>query len=95
MKLKEKLASKKISGFSSFPQYIKNAIINALYRGDLGPKTIGLINKGNWKSASEEYLNHKNAKSGPTQIIRRMKTNALAFNNYDRQSGQIKEISLA
>ena len=95
VKLKEKLASKKISGFSSFPQYIKNAIINALYRGDLGPKTIGLINKGNWKAASEEYLNHKNAKSGPTQTIRRMKTNALAFNNYDRQSGQIKEISLA
>ena len=95
VKLKEKLASKKISGFSSFPQYIKNAIINALYRGDLGPKTIGLINKGDWKAASEEYLNHKNAKSGPTQIIRRMKTNALAFNNYAQQSGQIKEISLA
>jgi GH24 family phage-related lysozyme (muramidase) len=88
VKIKEKLAGKKISGFSSLPQYIKNAIISALYRGDLGPKTIGFINSGDWNKASVEYLNHKNAKTGPTQIQRRMKTNALAFSHYAKQFAQ-------
>jgi GH24 family phage-related lysozyme (muramidase) len=88
VKIKEKLAGKKISGFGSLPQYIKNAIISGLYRGDLGPKTIGFINSGDWNKASVEYLNHKNAKTGPSQIQRRMKTNALAFSHYAKQFAQ-------
>ena len=79
------LAKKKVSGFDSYPQYVKNAIINGLYRGDLGSKTIGNINSGDWKAASVEYLNHSNARSGPDQIKRRMKTNALAFSHYGKQ----------
>jgi GH24 family phage-related lysozyme (muramidase) len=79
VKIKEKLASIKISNFNSLPISVKNAVINALYRGDLGPKTITLMNNGNWGSAAKEYLNHKNARSGPEQIKRRMNTNALAF----------------
>jgi GH24 family phage-related lysozyme (muramidase) len=85
VKIKEKLAKTKISEFESFPQYIKNAIICGLYRGDLGPKTIGHINSGDWQKASTEYLNHSNARSGPDQIKRRMKTNALAFSHYGKQ----------
>ncbi len=85
VKIKEKLANKKISGFNSLPQYVKNAIINALYRGDLGPKTISLMNSGDWKDVDKEYLNHRNAKSGPNQIVRRMKTNASSFSHYASQ----------
>ena len=76
VKIKEKLASKRIPDYSSFDQNTKNAIVNALYRGDLGPKTIKLINAKDWKGAAAEYLNHSNAKSGPEQVKRRMKTNA-------------------
>ncbi len=85
VKIKEKLANKKISGFGSLPQYVKNAIINALYRGDLGPKTISLMNKGDWSAADKEYLNHRNVRSGPSQIVRRMKTNASSFSHYASQ----------
>jgi len=76
VKIKEKLASKLIPDYNSFDKNTKNAIVNALYRGDLGPKTIKLINAKDWKSAAAEYLNHSNAKSGPEQVKRRMKTNA-------------------
>jgi GH24 family phage-related lysozyme (muramidase) len=88
VKIKEKLASKKISNFTSLPIYVKNAVINALYRGDIGPKTIGLMNSGDWANATKEYLNHKNAKSGPSQIQRRMKTNALAFAQYAKNKNE-------
>jgi len=88
VKTKEKLASKKISNFTSLPTYVKNAIINALYRGDIGPKTIGLMNSGDWTNAAREYLNHQNAKSGPSQIQRRMKTNAVAFAQYAKNKNE-------
>jgi GH24 family phage-related lysozyme (muramidase) len=88
VKVKERLASSKISNFSSFPQYIKNAIINAFYRGDMGSKTIKLMNSGNWGAAAKEYLNHQNARSGPDQIQRRMKTNALAFAQYAKNKNE-------
>ena len=85
VKIKEKLAKMKIPNFNSYPQYIKNAIICGLYRGDLGPKTITHINSGDWQKASIEYVNHENARSGPDQVKRRMKTNALAFSHYGKQ----------
>lgn len=76
VKIKEKLASKLIPDYDKLDQSTKNAIINGLYRGDLGKKTIKLINDKNWIAAANEYLNHKNVKSGPDQVKRRMKTNA-------------------
>jgi GH24 family phage-related lysozyme (muramidase) len=76
VKIKERLAAKVIPAYDTFDQNTKNAIVNALYRGDLGPKTIKLINAKDWKSAALEYMNHPNAKSGPKQVKRRMKTNA-------------------
>ena len=45
------------------------------------------MNSGNWNSAAKEYLNHKNAKSGPEQIKRRMNTNALAFAQFAKDKG--------
>lgn len=85
IKIKEKSAENIITGFKNFPMYVKNAIINALYRGDMGPKTIKLINSGDWNLVPIEYLNHQNAKSGKEQIKRRMQTNAYAFLNYSKQ----------
>ena len=94
VKIKEKLASNKINNLSSLPKYVQNAIINGFYRGDIGPKTIGHINSGNWKQASSEYLDHQNAKSGPDQIKRRMKTNALALSHHGKQLEKLKESTI-
>ena len=76
VKSKEKIASRLFPSYNSFNQDTKNAIVNALYRGDMGKKTIAHINNGEWVSATKEYLNHPNARSGKEQIIRRMRTNA-------------------
>lgn len=88
VKVKERLASNKIKDFTSLPQYVKNAVINGFYRGDIGPKTIKLMNSGNWAAVAKEYLNHQNARSGPEQIQRRMKTNALAFAKYAKAKNE-------
>lgn len=58
VRLKLNLARRKIPKFDTYPQNVKNAIIDALYRGDLGPKTTKHINTGRWDAAAKEYLNH-------------------------------------
>jgi GH24 family phage-related lysozyme (muramidase) len=70
--------------YESYPKYIQMAIMNASYRGDLGPKTIGLINKGDWDNVSKEYLNHPNYTNpgNMTGVVKRMKSNADAFSRY-------------
>jgi len=88
VKIKERLANNKINNFSSLPQYVKNAIINAFYRGDIGPKTIKLMNAGKWNLVAKEYLNHENARSGPKQIQLRMKTNAAAFDKFAKNKNE-------
>lgn len=40
--------------FDRWPVYLQQEIMQAKYRGDLGPKTIGLIRSGQWDKASEE-----------------------------------------
>ncbi len=81
--IKEESAKKLIPKYSKFPQYVKNAIINAMYRGDIGPKTIQLINNNQWDKVSSEYLNNANYKSGSSSGIKiRMKDNADAFDTY-------------
>lgn len=40
--------------FDRWPVYLQQEIMQAKYRGDLGPKTISLIQAGKWKQASEE-----------------------------------------
>ena len=83
---KESLAKRKFQNYTNFPQYVKNAIINALYRGDMGPKTSALINSGQWDKVSSEYLDHRNYKSGKyPQIKERMKMNADAFDKYAKE----------
>jgi GH24 family phage-related lysozyme (muramidase) len=81
--VKETLAKKLIPSYNKFPQYVKDGIINAMYRGDMGPKTIKLINDNQWDNVSTEYLDHTNYKSGNfPQIKKRMKDNADVFDKY-------------
>lgn len=60
-KLKD--ARRLIKGFDSLPVEVKIAALNALYRGDLGPKTISWLNQRNFKQAAKEYINHREYKT--------------------------------
>lgn len=85
-------AKRLISGFDSYPQYVKNAIVDGLYRGDLGPKTRSYINAGNFSAAAKEYLNHgdytrsvaSNKAGKPHGVKGRMERNRDAFLKYSK-----------
>jgi len=79
---KEAVAKKNIPKYDSLPQDVKNAVLNALYRGDMGPKTISHINNDKWYDAAKEYLNHaeyRKEKTRGSSIAKRMESNALQF----------------
>ena len=78
---------RRIPKYDSYPRYIQMAIMNASYRGDLGPATIKLINQGAWNKVSKEYLNHPNyINPGNLRgVVKRMKSNADAFNRYAKE----------
>jgi len=46
--------------FDSYPAYVREAMLDGVYRGDLSgsPRTIRLINAGRWDEVASEYLNH-------------------------------------
>ncbi|CAC5416954.1 unnamed protein product [Mytilus coruscus] len=46
------------ASFCQLPRNVKIAIVNAYYRGDMGPKTQSLIANGDWCHVKAEYLNH-------------------------------------
>lgn len=75
--------------FEKYPSYVQHALLDSVYRGDTGPKTIKLINEGKWEEASREYLNrydYKNAdKLKIPGIKNRMETNQKAFLQYSRE----------
>jgi GH24 family phage-related lysozyme (muramidase) len=58
--VQDKLATARrlIRRFDGLRAQTRNAIVDALYRGDLGPNTIRLMNAGDWAAAAVEYLNH-------------------------------------
>jgi GH24 family phage-related lysozyme (muramidase) len=76
-----------IPSYDSLPRYVRMALLNAKYRGDLGPKTIKLINDGNWDQVSKEYLTHPNyTNPGNLRgVVIRMKSNADAFQKYAKE----------
>lgn len=78
---------RRIPKYDSYPKYVQIAIMNASYRGDLGPATIKLINRGEWDKVSKEYLNHPNyINPGNLRgVVKRMKSNADAFNRYAKE----------
>jgi GH24 family phage-related lysozyme (muramidase) len=80
----EDRARKKVKGYDTLPDEPKAAILSAVYRGDLGPKTAALINEGKPEQAAKEYLNHKEYKTRKRKdpddgVVRRMERNARAI----------------
>jgi GH24 family phage-related lysozyme (muramidase) len=80
-------ARRLIPKYDSYPTYVREAILNARYRGDLGTDTIKLINAGKWSKVSAEYLNHKNYTDPGSMsgVVDRMKANAAAFTRYSKE----------
>ena len=72
--------------YSTYPQYLKNAILSAWFRGDLGPKatpkTIRLMKADDWVVASKEYLNSADYRTALPGVKQRMSNNAEAFLKY-------------
>ncbi len=60
---KIKLAKSKMPNFDTMPLTIKLAIINGLFRGDMGPKTMRLLSQNKFADAAKEYLNHAEYRS--------------------------------
>jgi GH24 family phage-related lysozyme (muramidase) len=83
----ESKARQVIPKYDSYPTYVREAILNAIYRGDLGPATIKLINAGSWSNVSAEYLKHKNYTNPGSMsgVVTRMKSNADAFTRYSKE----------
>lgn len=76
-----------LPNFDKYPRYVRAALLNAKYRGDLGSKTIELINQRKWDSVSREYLDHSNYKN-PDKfpgVVARMKSNGDAFDRYAKE----------
>lgn len=87
---KTDLAIHLIPKFRSYPIYVKAAILDGFFRGDLSgsPKTIKLINEGKWLEASIEYLNNKEygiAKRNKSGVWKRMLENSHHFLNYSEE----------
>lgn len=76
-----------ITKYDSYPKYVRAAILNAIYRGDLGPVTIKTINAGKWDDVATQYLQHPNF-TNPGKfrgVVARMQSNADAFNKYAKE----------
>ncbi|XP_053404359.1 uncharacterized protein LOC123554225 [Mercenaria mercenaria] len=57
----------------------KVAIVNAFYRGDIGPTTITLIKEKRWDDACEDYLDSEEYRNSAQNIRKRMECNARQF----------------
>jgi GH24 family phage-related lysozyme (muramidase) len=81
---KEREVKKKIPGYDGMGNELKAAVMSAHYRGDLGPKTVKLLNEGKFEEAAKEYLNHgeyrkRRAKDKDDGVVQRMERNARAM----------------
>jgi len=56
-------ARSKFPKFDQYPTYLKAALLDSVYRGDTGPKTMALINNDKWEEAAKEYLNRHDYKN--------------------------------
>lgn len=86
-------AAKKVKGFTEMPEDLQNAVLSAVYRGDLGPKTAKLLSEGDYAAAADEYLDHaeykKRKKKDPDDgVVKRMERNAAVFKNYGSEGVQ-------
>lgn len=77
----EKRARSIIPSYSSQPLPVQKAVMSAVYRGDLGPRTARLIEKKEYQKAAKEYLNHQEyrklkRKNPDHGVVKRMERNA-------------------
>ena len=80
-------AKKSFKKFDSYPLYVRAAIMDGIFRGDLSgsPKTITLINSDKWETAAGEYLNnseYRESEESASGIWKRMMENSYHFANY-------------
>jgi len=74
-------AKRLIKNFDSLPLTVRIAVINALYRGDMGPKTMALLASHRFGEAAKEYLNHREYKTTSNKgVKKRMEWNAAVIN---------------
>ena len=70
-------AKKHIKNFDALPLMVRVAAINAIYRGDMGPKTMILLSNHQFAQAAKEYLNHQEYKNTSNRGVKsRMEWNA-------------------
>ncbi len=71
------VAKSRFKNFASLPLTIRIATMNALYRGDMGPKTMALLASNQFDRAAKEYLNHREYKTTSNRgVKKRMEWNA-------------------
>ena len=77
-------AQKKVKGYESLSPDLQNAVLSAVYRGDLGSDTAKLLSAGKCLEASKEYLDHEEYKARKKKdpndgVVLRMDRNAAAM----------------
>lgn len=82
----EDRARKAIPDYDKLPEYLQSELVQAEYRGDLGmsPTFRKLFNKGKYKEAATEFLNHEEYldPDTPSQIKQRLESVAKAVSHY-------------
>jgi len=85
-------ARNRFPNLATYPGYLQEALVDAVYRGDMGPRTTALINNGEFASAADEYINHAGYRSavsrGMSGIQTRMDANREAISQYARELNQ-------
>ena len=76
-------ASRLIKSYQSLPVNVRQALINAVYRGEMRSKdnTVKLMNAGKWQAAADEYINRQDYRESPS-IRKRMDWNREQFLNF-------------
>ena len=76
-----------IPKYKSLPDIVRQALINAAYRGELKSthKTVKLMNAGKWSAAAKEYLNNAEYNSRPG-VQNRMDWNQKQFLSMSKET---------
>lgn len=78
--------------YETYPEYVQEALLDSVFRGDTGQRTAALINQGNWRAAADEYINRMdyiNAERNNMRGIKiRMDRNRAAMLRYAEELGQ-------
>lgn len=74
----------KISDFDSYPDSVQQALVNAMFRGELkaNHETVKHIRNNQWSKVAAEYLNNDEYKTGDPGVKTRMAWNATQFREY-------------